>query len=176
MPPKPVLAKKQVMLIMPDRSHQFSSLRRRHRPYVVFAVPIGAVSVFLTYLGIAKHDTSSLVSAVVVWLGFVPMWAIMYRYAIFWNDSEIRMRAFGIPSATLRISDIQRIAYERSDVRQLLGVSRPSPRISIYGPLASRRSGVIDISLRHFELKSIRDLLGAVRHARNDLAIPTLGE
>jgi hypothetical protein len=164
------------MLIVPDRSYKFSSLRRRQRPYLVFAAPLAAVSVFATCVGIARREASLLVSAVVLWLGFVPMWGIMYRYAIFWNDLEIRMRAFGIPSATLRISDIQRIAYERSDVRQLLSVSRPSPRISIYGPLASRRSGVIDISLRHFELKSVRDLLGAVRHARNDLTFPTLVE
>jgi hypothetical protein len=161
---------------MINPQNELSSLRRKLRPYVVFAVPIGAVSVFLIYLGIAKHDTSSLVLAVVVWLGFVPMWAIMYRYAIFWNDNEIRMRAFGVPSATLRISDIQRITHERSNVGQLLQVSRPSPRLSFYGPLMSGRPGVIDISLRHFEPKSIRDLLTAVSHARNDLAIPKLVE
>jgi hypothetical protein len=161
---------------MSDRINKFSSLRRRRQPYLVFAAPLGAVSVFAAYVGIARSEPFLLVAAVVVWLGFVPMWAIMYRYAIFWNDCEIRMRAFGVPSATLRITDIQRISYERSDLKQLLRFSRPSPRLSIYGPPASGRSVVIDISLRHFERKSIGDLLAAISHTRNDLPIPKLVE
>jgi hypothetical protein len=159
---------------MKPQDQRFQSLRRNRQPYAVFAIPVALLSVSAAYVGINRHETALVVAAGAVWIGFLPMWAIMYRYAISWTDSEVRMRAFGVPTAIIRYSDIQQIKYERSGVRQLFGLSRPSPRISIYGHAETGISVVIDISLRHFYLKDVQEILGRIGSTRKDLSMPKL--
>jgi hypothetical protein len=160
---------------MQVKSHvQVTPLRRTIQPYVGQSVIFSGFTVFC-FLIFAKTSESSF-----LWFPLVP-WALFgvfvvffgQKYKVLWDQESVIMRASGGPERRIRFDEITLIRNEISSASDVLAQSRPFRRIAIYGRRHDPTARV-DISLRHFDLQDINQLLTAIRARRVDLNVPTV--
>jgi hypothetical protein len=94
------------------------------------------------------------------------------KYKISWDDVGLTMTASG-GGKVIRYNEITEIRYEIAGVNDSLSQSRPFRRIVIVGH-RGKGGELIDVSLRHFQIEDIRNLLSAIRQHRPDLAFPKI--
>jgi hypothetical protein len=153
---------------------QLTPLRRTIQPYVSLIV-ICAGFAALCIFGFIKTSESLL-----LWLPIVPL--VLYgvfvvcfglKYKVLWNQESVIMRASGGPERRIRFDEITLVRNEIASASDVLAQSRPFRRIAIYGDTRDPQARV-DISLRHFALDEINQLLNAIGSCRPDLDIPTI--
>jgi hypothetical protein len=149
-------------------------LRRTIQPYLGLAVIFAGFTVFCVLVFVKTSQSSFL------WLPIVP-WALFgvftfcfgLKYKVLWDNQRLVMRASGGADRCIRFDEITSVRKEVSSPSDVLAQSRPFRRIAVYGR-KQEPDARVDISLRHFDLKDIAQLLAAIRTSRPDLDIPTI--
>jgi len=149
-------------------------LRRTFRPYVGQLLILAVVTIFAAYESVASSDWGFMWAPAV----FLPLFGIYFlyfgmKYRVLWNEESVVMRARGGPDQRVSFSEITSVRNETSSASEVLAQSRPFRRIVVYGRKDDPKTRV-DISLRHFDLKDISQLLTAIHAHRPDLDIPTI--
>lgn len=151
------------------------NLRRTITPYVGHTIILVALTVFFACV---SHKTSDWT---IFWWGLIlwPLFAVAYlyfglKYRVLWDETGVYMRASGGPERHIRYEDITSIRNESAKVSEFQSQSRPFRRIVIHGRTHNPEA-FIDISLRHFRLEDIEELLTIIRMRRPDLAVPETG-
>ena len=145
------------------------NLRRTITPYVGLTLIFAGITIFSVYVA---HKTSQwdLMWGPAVILLLFPF-AYLYfglKYRILWDETGVYMRASGGPERHIRYEDITSIRNETA-----MSQSRPFRRIVIHGHKRNPNA-FIDVSLRHFRLDDIEELLAKIRTCRPDLVIPAI--
>ena len=144
------------------------SLRRTLTPYIGQITIILAVNIYAYPWPWFKGDWTLFYSSFLVWIFFAIYVYIATRYRIYWCEKTIRRKASGGPDAIIQISDIAEVIRERATASEMAAQSAPFRRIKI-----SDRSGhYINISLRHFRVEDIHELMCWVHKCRPDLVMP----
>jgi hypothetical protein len=149
-------------------------LRRTIRPYVgQFIIFVGFV-IFCIVIFIKTSESAFL------WLSFVPLLlfgisivCFGMKYKVLWNKESVVMCASGGPERRIRFDEITSVKKETSSGSDVLAQSRPFRRIAVYRGKDDPNTRV-DISLRHFDLNDINQLLAVIHAHRPDLDIPTI--
>lgn len=146
------------------------ALKRSIRPYLGEFLIIGVITAVLIYASIATSTPSLLgVVAIGLVLAFSTHYAD-FRYRVYWkNDAVERITSNNI-TTKIKASEISRISLEKSDLRTMLSLRRPSQRVTIYG----RDDQHLDVSLKHFVASDIKRLLQKIHEIRPDLNMPTI--
>ena len=146
-------------------------LRRTVRPYVGQIVILAAVTAFAVYESFASSDWGFMWAPAI----FLPLYAIYFlyfgmKYRVLWDNDSVVMRASGGAERRIQFDEIASVKNEVSSAGDVLAQSRPFFRIAVY----SNRdpNGFVDISLRHFQLEGVEELLAAIRKIRPDLSVP----
>ncbi len=114
------------------------------------------------------------VGALVIWSLFGSyVYFFGMKYRVWWNDVGVTMSASGGPERHIRFDEISEIRYEVASGGEFLSQSRPFRRIVIMGSLPDP-AAPIDISLRHFRLEDIEELLMEIRKLRPDILLPAI--
>jgi hypothetical protein len=125
-------------------------------------------------VSVKTGEWKMMVSIPVALVPFLYLISIGLKYKICWTNQEVCMEASGDASVRIKISEIANVVAERTRSGELFSMSRSFRRITIYG-VGSDKSKFIDISLRHFNLDDIGELLQTIRKHRPDLTIPNFG-
>lgn len=149
------------------------NLRRTITPYVGYTLIFAGVSVFSTYVAQKTSQWGLMWVAAGIWPLFAVIVYIGMKYRVLWDETGVVMRASGGPERRIQYDEITEIRNEMAQVSEFLSQSRPFRRIVVYGRKHDP-DAFIDISLRHFRLEDIEELLTAIRTRRPDLAIPTV--
>ena len=149
-------------------------LRRTIQPYVGQIMILIAATVFAVCGSLASSDWNLMWAPAVYW----PLFGLYFiffamKYRVLWNKESVVMHASGGPDRCIRLDEIISITKEVSSTSDVLAQSRPFRRIVVCGPKDDSNAQV-DISLRHFDLKDIEQLLMAIRVHRPDLDVPTI--
>jgi len=147
-------------------------LRRTITPYLGQTMIFSVVTVFLEYIGYKTADWKMMWSPTVLWVLYAILVYIGMQYRVSWDSESAVMRASGGAERCVRFDEITAIKSEVG-VSETSSRSRPFRRIALYG----RRQdpdAFIDISLRHFRLEDIQELLKQIRSDRSDLKVPTV--
>jgi hypothetical protein len=149
-------------------------LRRTIRPYIGQIVILIAVTAFAVYESLASSDWEFLWAPAV----YLPLYGIYFlyfglKYRVFWSEESVVMRARGGPDQRVRFGEITSVKKEISSASDVLAQSRPFRRIVVCGNKDDPKARV-DISLRHFNLNDIGQLLRVIHTHRRDLEIPTI--
>jgi hypothetical protein len=149
-------------------------LRRTFRPYVGQLLILTAVTVFAVYESVASSDWGFM-WAPAVFLSLFGIYFLYFgmKYRVLWNEDSVVMRARGGPEQRVSFGEITSVGKETSSAGEVLAQSRPFRRIVICGRKDDPKMRV-DISLRHFDLNDIGQLLTAIHAHRPDLDIPTI--
>ena len=150
-------------------------LGRTLTPYAGQAIIFLGVTVYAVWVA---HKTSQWE---VMWLPAV-LWALYgglvyfgLKYRILWDKHGVVMRASGGAERRIQYDEITEIKMEMARPSEFLSQARPFRRIIVHGckhmPDAS-----VDISLRHFRLEDVKELLTTIHARRPDLAVPTVPE
>ena len=147
-------------------------LRRTIRPYVGQIVILVAVTAFAVYESLASSDWGFMWAPAV----FLPLYAIYFlyfgmKYRVLWNNGSVVMRARGGAERRIQFDEIASVKKEVSSAGDVLAQSRPFSRIAVYPNRDP--DGFVDISLRHFKLEDVEELLAAIRKSRPDLCVPS---
>ncbi len=158
--------------LMADR--KLVHLRRTIAPYVGQTVILAGVTVYLTYVSHARSDWRGMWALAIIW----PLYAFstLYfglKYRVLWDETGLVMRASGLAERRIELDEITGISSEFADVTELLAQSRPFRRIVVHGRKHDPKA-FVDISLRHFRLDDIEELLATIRTRRPDLHVPTV--
>jgi hypothetical protein len=154
---------------MSDATQQ--ELRHTFRPYIGLVVIFGGVLLFLVFVMYKTHDWDWKFGLEAVGMMAFFIFLFVYlgsRYRILWDDTGVTMRASGGPPRRFTYSEIHDIRYE-VEVSQ----SRPMRRIVLYKAHRPHKEW-IDISLKHFPLDQINQLLADIHTHRPDLSVPTI--
>ncbi|SRR6266851_78384 len=147
------------------------ALRRTFQPYVAEFIIFSVITGLLIFDFFRTHDMSWIILIVLLWAIAIATQYPNARYRIFWESGKIKQVAvYGDPTV-IELSEINKIAEERSDLQTLLAMRRPSRRIAIYARGASGHKW-IDVSLKHFAAEDIRRLMRAIHEQRPDLSMP----
>lgn len=147
------------------------SLRRTVTPYVGYTIIFSGVTLYMAYCAQEASDWTWMWGSVLLWLLFVPLIYFGMKYRILWDESSVYMRASGLRERHIRFDEITSIRYEFAQVTEFLAQSRPFRRIVIHGHKHDPNA-FIDVSLRHFRLEDIEELMTAIHEHRPDLTIP----
>lgn len=150
---------------------EFCFLRRTVRPYVGQSAIMLIVTIWLLFVSAKTGDWGFMLGLAVALVPFLYLVSVGLKYKIYWTSQEVCQKASGGASVRIKISAIANVVAERSRPAEMLSMSRPYRRITIY-EVGSDKSKFIDISLRHFNLGDIRDLLQSIRKQRPELTIP----
>jgi|KBSMisStaDraftv2_1062788.scaffolds.fasta_scaffold1309316_1 hypothetical protein len=155
-------------------SRKLVELRRTITPYVGHTIILVGITVYLAYVAQKTSQWGLLWGAALLW----PLFAFAYfyfglKYRVFWDETGVVMRASGLKERRIRYEEISHVWYERANVTESLSQSRPFRRIVVWGHKRDPKA-FVDISLRHFKLEDIRELLNSIRSHRLDLTIPTV--
>jgi hypothetical protein len=151
------------------------NLRRTITPYIALTLILVGITVCLAYVAHKTSQWNLLWVAAATW----PLFAFAYlyfglKYRVLWDSIGVYMRASGMKEQRLvRYEDITSIKYETAQVSEFAAQSRPFRRIVVKGP-AHKRDAFVDISLRHFRLEDIQELLTEIHARRPDLPIPKI--
>ena len=149
-------------------------LRRTIQPYVGQTLILVLVTAFAVFESVTSSDWRFMLAPAV----FLPLYGIYFlyfglKYRVFWNEERVVMRARGGPDHQVRFDEITSVKKETSSAADVLAQSRPFRRIVVAGR-ANDPEARVDISLRHFDLRDISQLLTAIHCHRPDLDIPTV--
>ncbi|MGC2636766.1 MAG: hypothetical protein WA294_06285 [Acidobacteriaceae bacterium] len=143
-------------------------LRRTITPYLGQTLIFGAITVFCVCVAYDKRQWGLLWTAAFVWALFA-LYVILFglKYLVLWDDASIVMRASGLQGERrIQFGEISRVHYETAASH-----SRPFRRIVVHGLPPTK---TIDISIRHFRLNDIDELLTAIRIRRPNIEIPAI--
>ena len=145
------------------------NLGRTIQPYVGQSVILTGVTVFLMWVCIRTSDWNAMWALAVIW----PLFAFstLYfglKYRVRWDETGVYMRASGGPERHIRFDEITSIHYVLAASQ-----SRPFRRIEIHGNKRDPKA-FVDVSLRHFRMDDISQMMDAIRIRRPDLQIPTI--
>jgi hypothetical protein len=146
------------------------NLRRTIQPYVGQTIIFTGLTIFFVYLSLKTSDWQ-----ITIWwvaLG-LPLAAFAYvyfglKYRVLWDETGVYMRASGGPERQIGFDEITSVKYELAAER-----SRPFRRIVIHGATHDPKA-FVDVSLRHFRLDDINEMMCAIREQRPDLRVPTV--
>jgi hypothetical protein len=148
-------------------------LRRTVKPSVGQASILLVVTIFLA---VVSHKTSDywtpMWGTVIIWALYAILVYIGLQYRVFWDDGVI-MRASGGRERRIPYGEISEVRLERAAAAEFTAQSRPFRRIAIYGHKRRPRS-YVDVSLRHFKLLDINELMSEIHNRRPDLSIPDI--
>lgn len=147
------------------------NLRHTVTPYVGYTIIFSGVTLYMAYVAVRASDWRWMDPAILLWLLFVPIIYFGVKYRILWDDTGVYMRASGGPERHIQFDEITDIRYELAQSTEFLTQSRPFRRIVIHGHKRDPNA-FIDVSLRHFRLEDIAELMTAIHEHRPDLAIP----
>ena len=152
--------------------YRTSILRRTITPYVGQATILLVTTLFLFYVAQKTSQWGLLWSAGLFWVLFAIHTVLFgMKYRILWNTDELVMSASGGRDMHIRLDDISEIRNEIAQAAEFLSQARPLRRIVVYGRKQDPNQR-IDISLRHFRLDDIEELLTTVGTRRPDLSVP----
>jgi hypothetical protein len=146
------------------------NLRRTIQPYVGQTIIFTGLTIFFVYVSLKTSDWQITIWWVVLGL---PLAAFAYvyfglKYRVLWDENGVYMRASGGPEKHIAFDEITNITYETSASQ-----SRPFRRIVIDGATHDPKA-FVDVSLRHFRLDDINEMMSAIRAHRPDLRVPTV--
>jgi hypothetical protein len=145
------------------------ALRRTITPYVGQTLILAGVTAFCAYVAFKKSEWEFLWVIALIWALF-GLYVVLFglKYRVLWDGSGVVMRASGGPERRIQFDEVSEIDLE-------LGASqsRPFRRLVVYGDKGNPDE-FVDVSLRHFRLEDIRELVEAIRAHRPDLALPVL--
>lgn len=147
------------------------NLRHTVTPYVGYTIIFSGVTLYVAYGAQEYSQWKMLWGPSVLWIVFIPLIYFGMKYRILWDETGVYMRASGLPERHIRFDEITSIRYELAQPTEFLAQSRPFRRIVIHGH-NSEPNAFIDVSLRHFRLEDIEELMTAIHGHRPDLAIP----
>jgi hypothetical protein len=147
------------------------ALRRTLQPHAGYLVICFIVSLIWVLAIYKTGDLGGIGVIALLWSVLLVSQYPNTRYRIFWNKDEIEQISAYKDVTIIKISDIERIARESSDIRTMRSLTRPPSRITIYGKNKERPQW-IDVSLKHFSAEDIRRLMRAIHEKRPDLSIP----
>jgi hypothetical protein len=151
------------------------NLRRTITPYIGQTMILVGITGFFVYVAHRTSEWKILWAAAAMW----PLFALAYlyfglKYRVLWDSIGVYMRASGMKEERLiRYEDITSIRYETAQASEFAAQSRPFRRIVVEGR-GYKRNAFVDISLRHFRLEDIKELLTEVHVRRPDLTIPKI--
>jgi len=149
-------------------------LRRTIQPYLGLTVIFAGFTVFCVLVFIKTSQSPFLWLPIVPWVLFGAFtFCFGLKYRVFWDNQRLVMRASGGADRCIRFDEIISVRKEISSASDVLAQSRPFRRIVVCGRKQNPDARV-DISLRHFDLRDIAQLLAAIRASRPDLDIPTI--
>ncbi len=145
-------------------------LRRTIRPYIGQIAILAVVTAFAVYESFASSDWGFMWAPAV----YLPLYAVYFlyfgmKYRVLWNKESVVMRATGGAERRIQFDEITSVKNERSTAGDVLAQSRPFFRIAVY---RNRDPNFVDISLRHFRLQDVEELLAAIQKSRPDLCVP----
>lgn len=146
-------------------------LRRTVTPYVGQSTIILIVAIWTLFVSVRTGDWGFMLGLAVVLGLFLYLVSIGLKYKIYWTSKEVCQEASGGAPVRIKFSEIANVVAERARSGEFFSMSRPFRRIAIYG-VGSDKSKFIDVSLRHFNLDDIRELLQNIHKHRPDLTIP----
>jgi hypothetical protein len=146
------------------------NLRRTVQPYVGQTIILTGVALFTIYESIRTSEWQ-----MTIWLfafGF-PLFAFAYlyfglKYRVSWDETGVSMRASGGPERHIAFDEITSVKYETA-----VSQSRPFRRIVIHGHKHDPKA-FVDVSLRHFRLDDVDEMMNVIRAHRPDLTVPTV--
>jgi hypothetical protein len=149
-------------------------LRRTIQPYFGQTLILVLVTAFAVFESVTSSDWSFMWGPAV----FLPLCGIYFlyfglQYRVFWDKECVVMRASGGPERRIRFDEITTVKYEVSSAKEVVAQSRPFRRIVVCGR-EDDPTARVDISLRHFELKDIDQLLTTIHERRPDLDVPRI--
>lgn len=149
-------------------------LRRTLRPYLGQTAILAGLTVFLFYAAVTKSGWELFWAGMLIW-PFFAAYVVFFgmKYRILWNSECVIMRASGGPERRIRFDEITEIRKEVGQPSEFLAQARPFRRIAVYGRKHDPNAR-IDVSLRHFQLRDIEQLLTKIRQLRPDLKVPTV--
>lgn len=98
---------------------------------------------------------------------FLSWVALGWRYQVFYDEHQIVMKALGVRPVSIGFDQIAKIDKETSIAR-----GRPFRRVVVYSIGSSGK--FIDVSLKHFMIQDVRELVGDIKHHRPDLVTPEI--
>jgi hypothetical protein len=146
------------------------NLRRTIQPYVGQTVIFTGVLCFSLYVSLRTSDWTMTLCVVFVVL---PLFVFAYlyfglKYRVLWDETGVYMRASGAAERQIPFDEITSIKYVVAASQ-----SRPFRRIEIYGNKHDPKA-FVDVSLRHFRLGDINQMMNAIRARRPDLKVPAV--
>jgi hypothetical protein len=128
------------------------------------------VLVVLAYISLHEHSWTPLLQAGWIFLIGAGGWVFLgTRYRIAYSDEAVVMKASRVQSVTIPFCDIALVQSEASIER-----GRPFRRIAIYPVNVNESHKWIDVSMKHFVIGDIQNLLAFIRDKRPDLMLPTI--
>jgi hypothetical protein len=141
---------------------------------------VGQISILLLATGVAVFTSAKSSDWNIMWAPAVywPLFAIYVyffaaKYKISWESGSLTMHASGSSERKILFGEITSIKSEVSSVGDVVAQSRPFRRVVVQGR-ADDPTARVDISLRHFDLRGIQELLDAIHGQRPDLEIPMI--
>jgi hypothetical protein len=147
-------------------------LRRTFQPYVGNCIILSFATVIAVIAALKSSDFMFLWAGLVSWILF-GVYAVYFglRYKVLWDDAHVVMRASGKPELCIPFNEISAIRYKIASPGEWFAQSRPFRRIVVYGR-KNDSDAHVDISLRHFHLDDIDQLLAAIHEHRPEIEIP----
>lgn len=149
----------------------YKRLRRSIKPYVGQILILVIVTGWVVFIAVFRHQWKLTVPIPVIWIGFIVLLYFGMAYKISWNEEEVCQKASG-GRICIKFSEITNIEAEISKPLELISASRPLRRISIYAENTGSHIKYVDISLKHFLMADIRQLLQVIHRRRPDLIMP----
>lgn len=145
-------------------------LERSFQPYLIHTFGCSLALVILTCISLHEHSWAPLLQAGWIFVIGAGGWVFLgTRYRIAYSDEAVVMRASGMQPVTILFCDIAVVQSEASIER-----GRPFRRIAIYPANVGISRKWIDISMKHFVIGDIQNLLAVIREKRPDLTLPTI--
>ena len=147
-------------------------LRRTLQPYAGNCIILTLATVIAVIATVKSSDLMFLWASLFSWILFAVAYVYFgLKYRILWNEDQVEMRASGGPKRCIPFDEISRIKYEIASPNEWFAQSRPFRRIVVYGR-KNESDARVDISLRHFHLDDINQLLAAIHEHRPEIEIP----
>lgn len=148
-------------------------LRRTITPYVGQTLIFTGITVFCVVVACRTSQWKLLMVPTLIWTLFAALVWIGLKYRVFWDSNCVIQHASGLPEKLIAFDSITEIRIERAPLNAFLAMPRPFRRVAIYGR-PHDPSAFIDVSLRHFRLEDIEELLAVIQERRPNLTVPTV--
>ena len=156
-----------------NTSTKIKPLGRTLTPYLAQTVIFAIITIFLLLVAYRRSQWALAWVPITIWSGYAILVYLGLRYRVLWNSDGVVMRASGIGERRILYDSISEVKIERANAGEFMTQARPFRRIVIHGNVQHKLTS-IDISLRHFALRDIDELLAEIRVRRPDLTIPQM--